>query len=201
MWRLEEPLKSLCQIAAGCVLSVALLVSGRVLLTEEYPHVSVFTYAAEPNRYEVRNELLLQAMERFGASTPEEAADIWANGVSMRNGAAQYSVMSAALKKKYAMQLEETAPMWVTGVSSPWVSSYWTVWAQEPQEGQQMRQLMFMTETSAGPGPTYTATLTLVKFGGSWRITDVSMDEGFYAYTGFQPKQPNSDAAAIAPGI
>ncbi|HWR24334.1 MAG TPA: hypothetical protein VN366_12730 [Feifaniaceae bacterium] len=194
MWRLEEPVKSLCQIAAGCVLSIALLVSGRALLTEEYADVSVFTYMAEPNRYEVRNELLLQAMERFGATAPEEAADIWANGVSMRNGAMQYSAMSAALKKKYAAQLEETAPMWVTGGSSPWISSYWTVWVQEPQEGRQVRQLMFMTESSAGPGPTYTAALTLVKFGDYWRITDVKTDEGFCAYTGFQPEQ--ADGAA-----
>lgn len=185
MWRLEEPVRSLCQIAAGCVLSIALLVSGRALLKEEYADVSVFTYMAEPNRYEVRNELLLQAMERFGANTPEEAADIWANGVSMRNGAAQYSVMSAALKKKYAMQLEETAPMWVTGVSSPWVSSYWTVWVQEPQEGRQIRQLMFMTESSAGPGPTYTVALKLEKEGGYWRISDIQADKGFEAYTGF----------------
>ncbi len=191
MWRLEEPVKSLCQIAAGCILCVALLVSGRPLLTEEYPHVSVFSYAAEPNRYQVRNELLLQALERFGATTPEEAADIWANGVTKRNGAAQYLAMSASLKKKYAAQLEETAPMWVTGVSSPWVSSYWTVLVQEPQAGQQIRHMMFMTGSSTGRGPTYNVELTLKKFGNYWRITDVRMDEGFYPYTGFKKGQPD----------
>ncbi len=186
MWRtLSDPVKSICLIAGGCMLSIALLVSGRALLKDEYAYVSAFAYASEPNRYEVRYELLLEAMERIGACTPEEAADIWANGLEMRSGAAQYSVMDAALKKEYAEQLEKSAPMWVTGVSSPWIETYRTVLVQKPEENRQIRHLMFTTQSSTGPGPTYTAKLTLEKEGGYWRISEIQAEKGLEAYTGF----------------
>lgn len=181
----REPFKSIYLIAAGSMLSVLLLVSGRALLQDEVAYVCAFAYASEPDRYEVRYELLLEAMERIGACTPEEAADIWANGLKMRSGAAQYSVMDAALKREYGKQLEENAPMWVTGVSSPWIETYRTVLVQKPEESREVRHLMFTTQTSAGPGPTYTASLTLEKEGGYWRIVKIQAEKGLEAYTGF----------------
>ena len=43
----------------------------------------------------------LGALESFGARSAEEAAEIWAEGVSAKNGLTQYAVMTDALKERY----------------------------------------------------------------------------------------------------
>lgn len=187
MWRtLSDTAKSIFLIAAGCILSLALLAFGRTVIKEEYTYVSAFAYTSEPNRYEVRNELLLKAMEKIGACSPEDAAEIWANGLKTRSAAEQYAVMSPALKQEYAKQLEESAPMWVTGVSSPWIDTYRTVLVEKPEEKRQIHHLMFTTQSSTGPGPTVTAILTLERQDGYWRIAGIEGGTDLEAYTGYR---------------
>lgn len=60
--------------------------------------------------------------ELLAPEAPRAAVETWAEGVKQRNGALQYAVMAAALKKEtyaYFAGLN-----WSTGTSSPWVESY-----------------------------------------------------------------------------
>ncbi len=188
MWQgLDMRIKAGVTLLAGLGTCVLLLLFGQAAMREEYQDVSIFAYASEPSRYEVHNELLLRAVELIGACTPEEAADIWANGLKERSAAEQYVVMGDALKREYQKQLETSAPMWVTGVSSPWIQSYTTALIQSPTQTRQIRHLLFTTESSAGPGPVVSAVLTLDKQAGYWRITGIAGDQDLEAYTGFRP--------------
>ena len=65
----------------------------------------------------------LTMLERyFAAETPLEAVETWAEGVKDRNGAVQFAVFSPALQQRARSSYERIH--WVTGISSPYVSTY-----------------------------------------------------------------------------
>lgn len=176
--------KCLSGIIAGvCLLLIALFNMIGYLFDCKY--ISVFAAMAEVDKYEVRSQLLMEAMDQVGVCIPEEAAEVWANGLKTRSAALQYSVMDKELKTEYAKRWEENAPNWVTGVSSPWVTSYQIVRIDAPEEDSRIIKLIFSTETSTGPAGDYNAILSVIREGDFWRITEISADKGLYPYTGF----------------
>ena len=168
-----------------CLLVVALInVIGYRL---DCKYISVFAAVAEVDKYQVKSDLLMEAMNQVGVSTPESAAKVWANGLKTRSAALQYSVMGAKLKKEYASQLDKNHPNWVTGVSSPWVDSYKITDISAAGDNQYAIKLCFSTVTSAGSAGDYNAVLIITRDGDFWRITDISPDKGLSAYMGFNP--------------
>ena len=143
---------------------------------------------AEVDKYEVRSELLMMAMDYVGICDPRDAVSVWAEGLMKRNAAMQYSVMSKKLRNEYARQLEENAPNWVTGMSSPWVDRYSIVKMHEPNPNRYLFDLCIFTMSSAGPRGDYVATLTVAREGDFWRITDISADKALNAYMGYTPE-------------
>ena len=94
--------------------------------------------------------------------------------------------MNEELKKEYAMQLDENAPNWATGISSPWVESYKIVNTKMSSSERYMFELSFSLATSAGPVGDYKATLTVAKEGDFWRIVKIEADKALYPYTRFK---------------
>lgn len=137
------------------------------------------------NKYEVRSELLIAAMDNVGVCKPEDAANIWSNGLKMRSAAMQYSVMNNKLKVEYKNQLEESFPNWVTGMSSPWVDSYKITKIENPNDITCIFNITYSTKTSTGPAGDYNAKLTVIKSKNFWSISNVTMDNELYPYTGF----------------
>jgi hypothetical protein len=137
------------------------------------------------DKYKVRSELLMEAMKHVCVCSPEEAVDLWVTGLMQRNAAIQYSVMSDAMKKEYAKDLEKSAPNWVTGMSSPYVSGYEVVKTETPDENTRVVKLAVRTETSTGPAGNFNAVLTITKDDHCWRLTKLAMDKQLYPYTGF----------------
>lgn len=133
----------------------------------------------------VRARLLAEAMDSVGVCSPEEAVDVWMRGLAARSAAMQYAVMDAPLRAQYAAALEQTAPNWVTGVSSPWVGGYDVFDVSEAGDGLRLYSLHVTTETSTGPAGTYLAVLALQKNGGYWQIGGLCADDELRAYTGF----------------
>lgn len=152
----------------------------------EIKYISVVQAVAEVNRYQVRSELLMEAMNSVGVSTPEAAAEVWANGLITRSAALQYAVMGRNLKQEYARQLEKTFPNWVTGVSSPWVDGYKITKVEKTKDNRAVINLQISTMTSTGPAGDYKAQLTVELEDGFWRITLIKADKEFRVYTGFQ---------------
>ncbi|MFA5676207.1 MAG: hypothetical protein WDA65_06745 [Christensenellales bacterium] len=134
---------------------------------------------------ELRLKLFQEAMEYVGVCGRDEAANVWAKGLMERSAAMQYSVMDSPLKKQYAKSLQKSAPNWVTGVSSPWVSGYRVFDINETDDGLFLYSLTVYTESSAGPEGEYTAVLAIGRDGDFWRIKGIFTDEELFAYTGF----------------
>jgi len=173
----------------ACIVVLSVVVFNFIGYIFNWKYLSSFASAAEINKFEVRSQLLTEAMKQVGVCTPEEAATVWANGLKMRSAALQYSVMTGELKKIYAQQLEKNAPNWVTGMSSPWVQSYKILKVEDTGNDTYTVELVFSTMTSTGPAGDYKAVLSLVREGSFWRIKKISMDEGLFPYTGFSMKK------------
>lgn len=177
---------------AGLIVACAFLLSLALVNLAGYifgiKYISVFAAVAEANKYEVRSELLMTAMDSVGACSPKGAAQVWAKGLVQRSGALQYAAMNNALKREYARQLETCAPNWVTGISSPWVEGYEIIKVESPDENSRIIRLRFSTMSSTGPAGVYDAVLTLERDGDFWRISGISADEGLYPYTCFRAK-------------
>ena len=133
----------------------------------------------------VRARLLAEAMDYVGVCSPEAAAEVWAQGLMRRSAAMQYAVMDDDLKARYEKALETTAPNWVTGVSSPWVSQYAIISQEDTHPGTVVLTLDIDTATSSGPAQTLHAVLTVAYHGGFWRISSIQANEALSAYTGF----------------
>ncbi len=168
-------------IAVTCILAFCLLqLVGAIF---DVPAISVFAQVSNADKFETRNKLLLETMAYVGVSSPDEAAKVWAQGVKLRNAAMQYAVMSSELKESYAARLEKTAPNWVTGVSSPFVSGF-GITDIKTQGNKSTVTLSFATATSTGPAQTFAAKLTIEPEGDVFRITNIEADKGLSAYTG-----------------
>lgn len=149
-------------------------------------YISVAAAVAQADKYEVRSELLLHAMDHVGVCTPQAAIQVWVEGMKSRNGAMQYSVMDEKLKKVYMKQLEQYNPYWVTGVSSPWIDSYKITNQKQAGNEQYLFQLSLSTATSTGFAGTYKAQVVVNCNDGFWQITKITADKGLYPYMGFQ---------------
>ncbi len=134
----------------------------------------------------IKAHLLMEAMDEVGVCRPEQAVDVWVRGLMKRSAAIQYAVMDDALRKEYAKSLEKTAPNWVTGTSSPWVSGYAIGRVTETAQGQKLYTISVMTETSTGPAGEYLAVLAVHQDGEFWRIGSISADDELSAFTGFK---------------
>ncbi|HAN20111.1 MAG: hypothetical protein A2Y15_05460 [Clostridiales bacterium GWF2_36_10] len=150
-----------------------------------FKYMSVIATVAEVNKYEVRSELLMEALQQIGVCNPEDVVLIWTNGLKQRNAALQYSLMSSDLKKDYANRLEKTAPNWVTGMSSPWIENFKITNTYSPNEDIIIYYLLISTATSTGPFEKYKAKLTVEHIGNFWQITDIEADKELYPYIGF----------------
>lgn len=163
------------------IVSVALF-----YLLVNYVDIEEVATALNINKYEVRSELLLSAVDKLGVCCPEDAVNTWAEGLRMRNAAIQFSVMTDKLKTEYLKQLENTFSNWVTGMSSPWIDSYKIIKTDKKSDKEQIITMQFSTMTSTGPAGDYKAILTVIKEKNFWKISHITADEGLYPYTGFK---------------
>lgn len=176
----------ICFAVLVCVAaSVFLNLAGYFL---DCKYIGVVAAIHQSNDYQVRSQLLMEAMGQIGACDSTQAAEIWASGLKKRSAALQYSVMDARLQGDYAKQLETEAPNWVTGVSSPWVESYQIVKTESPDEDSSIVELVFFTATSTGPAESYQATLRIERQGCFWRIIKIDAEDGLFPYTRFDPQ-------------
>lgn len=113
--------------------------------------------------------LLQQAL---APKTPEQAAEAWAKGVKMRNGALQFAVLSPELRKQKQDEYESMG--WVTGVSSPWVESYNIAKQTQTPDGNWEYQVQLALMTSTGDAGSTMATLLVKQYEENWFIAQIS---------------------------
>ena len=186
---LSKKVKSWGSVGIGICLGIFVLLNvvGYVLNCK---YVSVVAAIKDADRYQIKSELLIEALQQVGVCTPEDVAKVWAEGLKNRSAALQYAVMRSPLREEYAKQLEKTAKNWVTGLSSHWVEDYQIKQVTVTGDGERVIELNFSTSTSTGPAGEYPAVLTIVREGQFWHIKQIVMDEGLYPYTGFETPNP-----------
>jgi hypothetical protein len=164
---------------------IVLLIIVLFSLFANFIDIKAVATALNINKYEIRSDLLIAAMDNVGVCKPEDAAIVWSNGLKMRSAAMQYSVMTKKLKTEYAAQLEEGFSNWVTGMSSPWVDSFKIAKSDKLNDNIYTFNVVFSTMTSTGPAGDYNAKLNVIKEKDFWRISNIVMDNELYPYTGF----------------
>lgn len=147
--------------------------------------VSSVFMSEQGNPYQTRSELLMNATDYVGVFTPEQAATVWANGLINRSAAMQYIVMTESLKEIYARQLGDSN--WVTGESSPWVSSYEITKLENTDDTHAEVNILFETLSAGVPYKEYIAKLWLVKENDFWRIEKIQTDKDLNIFTGLNP--------------
>ncbi|MGL5713083.1 MAG: hypothetical protein ACRCXT_20795 [Paraclostridium sp.] len=122
--------------------------------------------------------LLEDAISELGASTPNDAANIWAKGIKVRNGYLQYYVSCNKMQEKFKEELSKSKKTsWVTGYSSPWVSSYDIKSIEHINSLNYKFTIIFNWATSTGPKDSTKAIITVTKTNNNWCISDIELDE------------------------
>lgn len=107
--------------------------------------------------------------------TPESAAELWIKGVKQRNGVMQYAALSKELKRQFRRNIG--SELWVTGVSSPWMTDYKIVKKQKISSGLYKLFIQSNWATSTGPAGTFKNAVVVGKEGTSWRVQEIKQNK------------------------
>jgi len=113
-------------------------------------------------------ELLEKAL---AARAPKEAAETWAKGVKLRNGALQFAVFSPELKEHERSKYEKAG--WTTGTSSPWVTESKITGEKQLANEQWEYEVTFEKATSIGKSKEEATKVTVKRHGDFWYITAI----------------------------
>lgn len=126
------------------------------------------------NQLELKNKLFMDAIDNFGATSPDEAIKIYSDGVKLRSGPLQYSVMCNDLKRYFKHQMEaDKNYAWVTGASSPHVARYETKNTKKIDNETYIFNVKFFWEDALGPFDDTTVLLKVKKCGNKWCISNI----------------------------
>ncbi|MBK1811815.1 hypothetical protein JHL18_14435 [Clostridium sp. YIM B02505] len=147
---------------------------------------NVFTYIDKEQLSSIKDTLITheqtkaqvylfkQALDEFGATSPEQVISIWTKTEKTRNGVYHYSVACKELKTKIIENLGNPKDTyWIYGVSSPWLDRYEVISKNKISDTEYMVKLKFFWSTSSGPFNTTENTLSIIKDGDTWCVNKV----------------------------
>ncbi len=126
------------------------------------------------NQLELKNKLLIDAIDKFGATSPQEAVNLYCEGVKLRSGPLQYSVMCDELKKSFKDKMEfDKNYAWVTGFSSPSVSSYKIINSKKIDNQTYIFKVKFFLEYALKPFGDTSILLKVKNIDNKWCIINI----------------------------
>lgn len=123
---------------------------------------------SKPDITKMRIQLLEDALAPKDALS---AAEAWAEGVKMRNGALQYAVMSPALRNEKYEYFSDLN--WVTGTSSPWVEKYTVKELSKVEDKSAVYEVEFIYTEATGSKLTEVQYITVEKIDSKWFVTSI----------------------------
>jgi hypothetical protein len=116
-------------------------------------------------------ELFRQALDKLGATSPEEVISIWASAEEMRNGVFHYAVACDELKSKIVNEWGEPKDnFWIIGGSSPWLERYEIVYNKKLNDSEYEAKLKFFWISSIGPSESTETTLIIIRNKDKWCV-------------------------------
>lgn len=123
------------------------------------------------------------ALNEFGAATPDQAVALWAKGDETRNGVYKYSVSCDQLKQWLVNRWgKPKKSFWIIGGSSPWLTGYQIMNKKTLSPQKLQYTVKYSRATSAGPEKPSIEQLTVVKFKDKWCISGVKLISGYQYY-------------------
>jgi hypothetical protein len=114
-----------------------------------------------------------KALNEFGATSPEQALDMWVNGFKNRNGVMQYSVLCDGLKKDWIKRMgDPTNSYWIIGGSSPWLGDYTVIKSKKLNSSYKVTVKLHWV-ASGNYNDYEEKTLTIVKVNNKWCIKEI----------------------------
>lgn len=123
-------------------------------------------------------DMLKDALDELGTTTYDDVINAWSKGIQTRNGYLQYYVLCDDMKNKFIEELSKSQRIssWVTGYSSPWVSSYNVVNTEKINSSKYKVIINFDWDTSMGPYKSTKSTITITKIDNKWCISNIIWD-------------------------
>jgi hypothetical protein len=143
-------------------------------------NIDVFS---ESEIYKTRYQLLIETLDYVGVCSPENAAEVWANGLMMRNAAMQYAMMTRAYKDKYLDKLGLDSNF-VTGQSSPSIMSFSIEKINLINSTNANIVVKFEIGSPSTISKFYYANLSIIKENNFWRISTIEAPNEIVQYTG-----------------
>ncbi|MFL0248752.1 hypothetical protein [Candidatus Clostridium stratigraminis] len=118
-------------------------------------------------------QLFREALDKFGATSPEQVISIWANAEKSRNGVLHYAVSCNELKNKIIKGWGEPRDsFWIYGGSSPWLEKYEILYNRKLNDTEYEAKIKFFWVSSAGPSKPTETTLLIVKNKDIWCVKE-----------------------------
>lgn len=142
------------------------------LVDNATPYLQIDSITHQQTRAQV--ELFKDALDQFGANSPEQVISIWVNAEKTRNGVLHYAVASSELKDKIIKEWGEPKDsFWIYGASSPWLDKYEIVYNKKISGSEHEVKIRFFWTTSAGPEEPSETTLSIIKIKDIWCVKEV----------------------------
>lgn len=120
--------------------------------------------------------LFRNALDKFGANSPEEVINIWANAEKSKNGVFHYAVACDELKDKLIKEWgEPTESYWIYGTSSPWLDKYEILYNIKLSNSEYQAKIKFFWVTSSGPSEPTETTLVIIKDKDRWCVKEAKI--------------------------
>jgi hypothetical protein len=116
-----------------------------------------------------------EALDKLGATSPEQVVKTWAEAEKTRNGVYHYAVACTELKNKIIIawgKPEEN--FWVYGGSSPWLDRYEILSNKKLNNYEYEVKIKFYWATSLPTSETTETTLKIVKENDTWCVRESS---------------------------
>lgn len=125
-------------------------------------------------QYEAQISFFNDALDAFGAATPDQAVQLWIKGDQTRNGVFKYAVGSDRIKQWLTDRWGNPEKnFWIIGGSSPWLAGHEIVSDMEVSPTQMRYTVKYYWQTSAGPELPTLEHLTVTKEKGKWCVSKV----------------------------
>ncbi len=173
-------MNNIYKFATGILMTITLT---NINIWQLEPQTSIFTNSTPFNKvtedyYPITHQqskaqvyFFKEALDEFGATSPEQVAKIWAKAESTRNGVYHYAVACDKLKseiiKKWGNPEES---YWNIGGSSPWVEKYEIIYNKKISDSEFEAKIKYYWATSYAPIKTTETTLTIIKNGEVWCV-------------------------------